>query len=585
MPKPPASKARRVLVDFGADQNYLISGITKDVTTLECIYDLIDNSIDAARNDLLGKKGPRLDHYGLPASYSGYEVRVNISLTSFNISDNCSGIAEAAVAKRSFMTGARSSHPFGIGTFGVGLNRAVFKLGSKTDLVTDDARTYLTLSFRVDQVRDNEGKGIYAESSKSKGKKMYRLEITELNGGIVQDFKSARWQESMKRGVRERYGRFIKKGLKLFVDGSEVKPFEKGIQQNLYFPPLFERRELADGVMFYLEAGFHEDYDLSPGAGAGGKNKNLAEEYGWYVVCNDRIILVADRSKITGWKQWHPEYNGFVGWVHYVSKDPDSLPWDSKKTGIDTHSGAYVNTLFMLSEATKKFRTANRKRLKKNKAKKNGGTDGGGESAGNGYGGSENPGDVGPTDSGHDSGGESHAAESGGNSGNDGRKHTSDLKSVFVRCDVKSNRPKIAALVIEASETPIDRYPYRAALMLRTLVEHALRDYIARHGHFAQVKAYSITKAEQALGRTLNDQEKKGRRVDFDEVLAWTIENPEIWPDGSDKAVCKRSLVKYQRFLKKLNGVVHEVGDIIDEPKITEIRNEVMTALVIMLEH
>ena len=50
-------------VKQGIDPRYLQSILTKDVTVLEGIYDLIDNSIDAARDRLLGLKKSRTDEY------------------------------------------------------------------------------------------------------------------------------------------------------------------------------------------------------------------------------------------------------------------------------------------------------------------------------------------------------------------------------------------------------------------------------------------------------------------------------------------------------------------------------------------
>lgn len=193
MPKAPSKK--KVPVDFGADQDFLISGITADVTTLECIYDLIDNSIDAARNDLLSVKEPKLDEYGLPQSYAGYEVSIVAASDSFSIHDNCSGMSEATLSRKSFKTGSKSSHPFGIGHFGIGLNRSVFKLGRTTTLISDDGKTHLTLSFTEQQIRASEGKDIFAVSTTSKGKKKNYLKIADLRPEIAHDFKSLRWQE------------------------------------------------------------------------------------------------------------------------------------------------------------------------------------------------------------------------------------------------------------------------------------------------------------------------------------------------------------------------------------------------------
>lgn len=45
----------QVEIIMGVSDNFLESILTKDVSTLDALYDLIDNSIDAARDSLLEK--------------------------------------------------------------------------------------------------------------------------------------------------------------------------------------------------------------------------------------------------------------------------------------------------------------------------------------------------------------------------------------------------------------------------------------------------------------------------------------------------------------------------------------------------
>ena len=98
----------------------------------------------------------------------------------------------------------------------------------------------------------------------------------------------------------------------------------------------------------------------------------IAKEQGWYVVCNDRIILVADRTTRTGWTTgWHNEYAGFLGWVHYVAADPELLPWDSKKSGINESSEAHRESVAWLKTIADDFRS------QKNKLRDRGGRQGG----------------------------------------------------------------------------------------------------------------------------------------------------------------------------------------------------------------
>lgn len=46
----------RLSIDTGVSATFLEEALTKDVTTLEAIFDLVDNSIDAARDWLIANK-------------------------------------------------------------------------------------------------------------------------------------------------------------------------------------------------------------------------------------------------------------------------------------------------------------------------------------------------------------------------------------------------------------------------------------------------------------------------------------------------------------------------------------------------
>jgi len=63
---------------------------------------------------------------------------------------------------------------------------------------------------------------------------------------------------------------------------------------------------------------------------------------GWWVFCNDRLLLFAERSKLTGWGDgapaYHPQYRHFRGYVYLTSANSELLPWNTTKTGVDQDS-------------------------------------------------------------------------------------------------------------------------------------------------------------------------------------------------------------------------------------------------------
>ena len=82
---------------------------------------------------------------------------------------------------------------------------------------------------------------------------------------------------------------------------------------------------------------------------------------GWYVVCNGRIVLAADKTSITGWgteawPQWHPQYTGFMGIIFFSSRRADVLPLTTTKRSVDVNL-CYIPAVFALKmrETTKKW--------------------------------------------------------------------------------------------------------------------------------------------------------------------------------------------------------------------------------------
>ena len=63
---------------------------------------------------------------------------------------------------------------------------------------------------------------------------------------------------------------------------------------------------------------------------------------GWYVFCNDRLLLSAERTALTGWGSpaaaYHPQYRQFRGYVYLDADDAGLLPWNTTKTAVDCDS-------------------------------------------------------------------------------------------------------------------------------------------------------------------------------------------------------------------------------------------------------
>jgi hypothetical protein len=63
---------------------------------------------------------------------------------------------------------------------------------------------------------------------------------------------------------------------------------------------------------------------------------------GWYVLCNGRVVVSADKTELTGWGEgfpaFHSKFRGFIGIALFLSDDPFQLPWTTSKRGLNRES-------------------------------------------------------------------------------------------------------------------------------------------------------------------------------------------------------------------------------------------------------
>src|SRR6202041_1877732 len=94
-------------------------------------------------------------------------------------------------------------------------------------------------------------------------------------------------------------------------------------QESGSFAPLRQSYE-DDGVKVEIIAGMSS---APPDSTDPDEPSRIDRTSGWYVLCNGRAVLTADRSIVTGWgsfnwPSWHNQYNGFIGVVLFSAADP-----------------------------------------------------------------------------------------------------------------------------------------------------------------------------------------------------------------------------------------------------------------------
>ena len=75
-------------------------------------------------------------------------------------------------------------------------------------------------------------------------------------------------------------------------------------------------------------------------------------------MCNGRVIINAN-EQLTGWgcegrsPLFMPKNRGFFGIVFLRSYEPEELPWDTTKRGINSESPVYIRTLKKMMAAAR----------------------------------------------------------------------------------------------------------------------------------------------------------------------------------------------------------------------------------------
>ena len=142
------------------------------------------------------------------------------------------------------------------------------------------------------------------------------------------------------------------------------------------------------------------------------------------------------------------------------------------------------------------------------------------------------------------------------------------------------NKPKLSALIDEATRLPLT-FPYSASMLLRSLIESLLIDFIRNDNHIVSV--CNMVFEEQAnADRPFDDDQKKKYKPGLDVIIRWLNKNPDAFPD-SEKRECQKATQKLSMHKKGLNGVVHE-QDLTSSNKLKPIRDDIYHLIKTLLE-
>lgn len=331
-------------VDASPAKSFFISMLVKDIELIPAIIDLVDNSVDGARLTAA--------RYGV--DYGTFWVHLDVSADKFTIRDNCGGIEAEKARTYAFRFGRPADYRVGgrtVGQFGVGMKRALFKLGDwfRVESATESTRFVLEVDV-ADWALKQQGHWSFEfkelDENFSGGPVTWGTTVTvrELHDSVSSDFQRAEVLGRLREEIALRHKEAISQGVDVKLNGEALTVREPVLLASELVHPINKTLNIdANGsaVEMRLLAGIAPTQRDEVGLDDEGQAQKFKQpaEAGWYLFCNGRLVFAADKSALTGWGSaaaaYHPQYRHFRGYVYLESDDSSLLPWNTTKTGVD----------------------------------------------------------------------------------------------------------------------------------------------------------------------------------------------------------------------------------------------------------
>lgn len=336
------------IIQGNPTKSFFIEMITRDISIKDSILDLLDNSIDGAN---------KINS----TSYEGLFINITINKHVFIVEDNCGGFNLETAQKYAFRFGRPEEAPGSegsIGRFGVGMKRALFKIGQYFEIESKTENDHFQIDVDVKRWKEqrtkvkNEDDEVVEVDDWSFSFKIITdeiinlkhygtyIKVSNLNKEVSAIFEENSFLNELKDDIERLLNFSIEKGLLIRLNGQTLQKKGVVLFNSESQPYLVEK--FIDGVRIRIAAGL--SYVGEP------------KTSGWYVYCNDRLVLEADQSDTTMWgttgiPKWHPDYVMFKGIIFFDSNDTLKLPLTTTKKGVDSTSEIFTKAKLYIREA------------------------------------------------------------------------------------------------------------------------------------------------------------------------------------------------------------------------------------------
>lgn len=325
------------------EKRLFISLITRDITLVDAFLDLIDNSINAIIEPLSGSLTSWDDFKHLLDDENiepKAKIKIDVSSTEILISDNAEGIDTATATDEIFRFGKSSQVACSrdrLSVYGIGLKRAIFKMADRVEMSSDHVQGGFTLDLNVPEWEASTETpwsfNITARAPVTSLETGTSVRLTSLHQDVVRRIEDGVFLDDLKKRIARTYAFYISKLVVIEVNKDRVQPVALRLGENSASSDF-----KVGGVTCNIIAGI---------AAANGSSTYVNENAGWYVFCNGRTVIFADKTELTGWGGgvglpiFQPKHRPFMGLVFFFSTNPEALPWTTTKAAINEESAVW----------------------------------------------------------------------------------------------------------------------------------------------------------------------------------------------------------------------------------------------------
>lgn len=345
-------------------KRFFVEMLTRDIELADAILDLLDNCVDGAL---------RAGGSSTERPYEGYEASITLTPTYFEIRDNCGGIPREVASKYAFRFGRnerdRDKDLATVGVYGIGMKRAIFKLGTHCRIDSRHDSESFTVVINQDWIdRDDNWDFVMTDSSETQREPGTSIRVDKLHGPVQIAFSLTKdgFVENFAQTVQRHYSYIIEKGFQIKVNDTQVSAStiktlldpDVANSKTGIAPYLYEAT--WNGVDVKLAMGLYENLPTEQEQEESERGVRNKESAGWTIICNDRVVVSADKTRLTGWGEagvpsYHGQFIALAGVVTFRSNNAINLPVTTTKRGIDQNSELYGEVKEVMRDALKHF--------------------------------------------------------------------------------------------------------------------------------------------------------------------------------------------------------------------------------------